>query len=211
MESLYLIFGLAAAMIGAIPLGTVNIAVINTTLKEGIHKTPKLITAAGIAEVLLAISALYFSMALSAFFQKNIWIHYVLAIIFILAAIFFLTRKRKLTLVSDLEENSKNLKTITGFSLGILNPPVIIYWILAIGFLNEQSSLSLNSHLSYIPLFLFAIGVFIGKTTTLFLFAKASNRLQQKMETLKESMPKIMGYALLIIAVLQIIKLLLPF
>ncbi len=203
MESLYLFLGIIAAAIGAIPLGAVNIAVINTTINEGIKKTPKLITAAGFAEILLALISLYFSMLLLPFFQNNSWIQYVIIALFLVAGTFFLKKKPQ----KEKEPKCSKLqfKMLTGFSLGVLNPPVIIYWMLAIAYLNEQS-IELNPKLPLLNLSLFAIGVFIGKISTLFVFAKASLKLKQKTNYISENTPKLIGFALLIVAMLQGIK-----
>ncbi|WP_459211387.1 LysE family transporter [Aquimarina rhabdastrellae] len=205
MESLYLFLGIVAAAIGAIPLGAVNIAVINTTLNEGIKNTPKLITAAGIAEILLALISLYFSMLLLPFFHNNSWIQYFIIILFLCAGVFFLLKKTKKNNTLHHENPKLQFKMLTGFSLGILNPPVIIYWMLAISYLNEQT-ITLNHNLPLFNLMLFITGVFIGKVTTLFAFAKVSSRLKKNTNSFSEKTPKIIGFALLIVAIVQGLK-----
>ncbi|QRM89183.1 hypothetical protein FG167_08030 [Lacinutrix sp. WUR7] len=58
----YLFLGFITAIIGALPLGTTNVAVINTTIKENIQSALKIIYTAALAEIILVIIALQFNL-----------------------------------------------------------------------------------------------------------------------------------------------------
>ena len=81
MIVLYFFIGLLSAIIGALPLGASNIAVINTTLKQNASQAFKIAITAGIAEVILSYYALHCNMAVKDFFNANQWIQILIAVI----------------------------------------------------------------------------------------------------------------------------------
>ena len=167
----YFFVGILASIVGALPLGASNIAVINTTLKQNSAQAYKIAIAAGIAEVALSLYALHCNIAVTNFINKNMWIQItiVLLLLFVGAFLFFKKHSGKSLKRKRLTQS----KYATGFLLGILNPPVLIYWIVAIGFLNKNHFvLSLQSSLSV--LFLFFAGIYLGKFLTLYFYSKFS-------------------------------------
>ena len=54
MIVIYFLIGILASIIGALPLGASNIAVINTTIKQNAKQAFKIAITAGIAEVVLS-------------------------------------------------------------------------------------------------------------------------------------------------------------
>ncbi|KAA1245884.1 LysE family transporter [Aquimarina sp. RZ0] len=207
MITLYLILGLLTAIIGALPLGAVNIAVINTTIKEDTKKAFKITIAAGVGEVFLALFALHCSLELSAFFENNQWIQAIIILVFLSIGVYFLIKK------NNSQPNKKQVKTkigkskfLTGFSLAFLNPPVIIYWIVAIALTNKHLfELTLSTPLT--ALFLFFCGVYFGKIITLYLYSKWGNRMSKKSDHSKDKLFRIIGIALIIISFAQGLKL----
>ncbi len=201
MIILYLLLGIMIAVVGAVPLGAVNIAVINASINEDIKKASYIALAAGVGEVLLAFFALHCSIQLSSFFQENPWIQVLFMIVFFLAGIYFIfqrnTKKPHLKL--------SNSKLLTGFSLALLNPPVIIYWILAISLINKYF-LELTIQNSISSLLLFFLGIYIGKISTLYLYGKWGNRMAEKQEGSKAKLYRIIGIALISISIFQSIK-----
>ena len=200
----YFFIGIFASVIGALPLGASNIAVINTTLKQNANQAFKIAIAAGIAEVILSFYALHCNTEVQNFIDNNMWIQVVIVLILLgVGAILFFKKQRKK------EYKRKSLvqsKYLTGFLLGILNPPVLIYWIVAIGFLNKSSfGLSLQSSLSV--LFLFFSGIYLGKLLTLYLYSKFSMVVKTKVHNINRVINKVTGVLLVVIAVFQVVKL----
>ncbi len=70
-----------------------------------------------------------------------------------------------------------------GFILGLVNPTVLIYWILVISYLNKKM-IYLNMTTRYFLLMLFLIGVFLGKVITLYGYGKFSNVLKVRLATI---------------------------
>ena len=204
MTLVYLFIGIFASFLGALPLGASNIAVINTTLKQNANQAFKIAIAAGIAEVILSFYALHCNTEVQSFIDNNMWIQVVIVLILLSvgAILFFKKEKKK-------EYKRKSLvksKYLTGFLLGILNPPVLIYWIVAIGFLNKSDfGLSLQS--SSLVLFLFFSGIYIGKLLTLYLYSKFSIVLKNRVHNINQAINKVTGVLLVVIAVFQVVKL----
>lgn len=208
MITFYLILGILIATIGALPLGAVNIAVINTTIKEDTQKAFRIALAAGIGEVLLAFFALHCSMELTGFFENNQWIQIITIIAFLIAGFYFLLHKKS----SNHQRKSKRIpfgtsKFLTGFSLAFLNPPVVLYWIIAISLINKHFfELSLQTSLAALSLFF--VGIYMGKISTLYLYSKWGNRMANKPGDSKTKLFRIIGIALICISLVQGIKLL---
>ena len=173
-----LILGFLTAILGALPLGTTNVAVINTTLKETIQSALKIVYPAAIAEVILVLIALYANATLLAFIDHNIWVQYSIAVILLVVGAFLFFRKKDSRVIKKTLKISKQL---LGFILGMVNPPVLIYWIIAISFLKKKMIyLDLSSEFTLLILFL--VGVFFGKVVTLYGFGKFSHQLKLKIK-----------------------------
>ena len=140
----YFFLGFITAVIGALPLGTTNVAVINTTIKESIQNALKIVYTAALAELILVLIALNFNMQIESFIGMNIWLQYTIAILLLaIGIILYLGRKE---CVKDENEECIIIKKrrfnpskqLLGFILGLVNPTVLIYWILVISFLRKK-------------------------------------------------------------------------
>lgn len=204
MIIVYLIIGIMASVLSALPLGASNIAVINTTLKQNAKQAFKIAITAGIAEVILSYYALHCNRVVKDFFNNNLWVQVVIVcLLFIIGGFLFFKKqsenkpkKRKLT----------QSKYATGFVLGIINPPVLIYWVIAFGILNNNDiMLSLQS--SFSVLFLFFSGVYIGKLLTLYVYSRISITIKNKVQNITFLINKVTGVLLVFIGFVQAIKL----
>ncbi|WP_298760906.1 LysE family transporter [uncultured Psychroserpens sp.] len=204
MIFIYFIIGILASVIGALPLGASNIAVINTTIKQNAKQAFKIAIAAGIAEVILSYYALHCNMVVRDFFDQNMWIQIVIVVILMAVGSFLIFKKNKER--ASKKKRLTSSKYATGFLLGILNPPVLIYWIVAFGIINNNDlMLSLGSPL--FVLFLFFAGVYIGKLLTLYLYSKFSIAIKNKVQNITLVINKVTGILLIVIGIAQAIKL----
>ncbi|MCD2260330.1 LysE family transporter [Psychroserpens luteolus] len=204
MIFIYFIIGVLASVIGALPLGASNIAVINTTIKQNAKQAFKIAIAAGIAEVILSYYALHCNMIVRDFFDQNMWIQIVIVVILMAVGSFLIFKKNKEK--SSRKKRLTSSKYATGFLLGILNPPVLIYWIVAFGIINNNDlMLSLGSPL--FVLFLFFAGVYLGKLLTLYLYSKFSIAIKNKVQNITLVINKVTGILLIVIGIAQAIKL----
>ena len=97
-------------------------------------------------------------------------------------------------------------KQMLGFVLGLVNPTVLIYWVLVISFLNSKM-FYLNSNIEKWALVLFVFGVFFGKTITLYAYGKLSHLLKTKMKSITTRINRIIGILLICVSVFQVLKL----
>ncbi len=204
MIGIYLLIGLCAAILSALPLGASNIAVINTTLKENAKQSFKIAASAGIAEVLLSYYALNCNQSIKDFFNTNLWIQMAIAgILFSVGGyLVFKKHSEKKSRTTALTQS----KYATGFLLGIINPPVLIYWVIAFGVLhNNNIMLSLQS--SFSVLFLFFFGVYIGKLITLYAYSKMSIIIKHKVKNITTVINKVTGVLLMGIGCIQALQL----
>ncbi|NER12591.1 LysE family transporter [Leptobacterium flavescens] len=201
---IYFFIGIIATFFGALPLGTVNISVINTTIKENMNTAMKIAFAAGFAEIILSFYALHCSMAVTGFISTNDWLQITLTVLVLCFGVFMLLKKQKE--VSEQKKSAFNSKYLSGFILGLINPPVLLYWIFVIEFLNRNNySLTMSDSLTLV--FLFFAGVYLGKVLTLYLYGKSSMLIKNKFANISKTVNKFIGILLIAIAAIQFIRL----
>ena len=207
MILLFLFIGFVTALVGALPLGTSNIAIINTTLKQNAKQAFKMATTAGIGEVILAYYALHYNMMVNDFFSTNQWLQVLIALLLLAigSILFFRNNKASKKTLSP-KHNLWHSKYASGLLLALLNPPVLVYWLLIYGIINSKvTMLSVASPLEI--LILFFGGVYIGKVFTLYLYSRFSLIIQTKFHNINTKINKITGTLLFSIGILQVVKL----
>jgi len=207
----YFFTGLFVAILGALPLGTVNVAVINTTIKENISSALKIVFPAAIGELFLIFIAILYYKRIQDFVVQNTWFQYIIAGVLILLGIILIFGKKNC--IKD--DNGECIRTKPrvllpkaglGFILGLLNPTVLIYWLYAISYLGDKM-IYVRINTTLILLVLFFIGAFIGKSTTLYGYGKCSYLLKMKIKNITATINKVIGSLLLLAALIQLIKL----
>ena len=94
MLFIFLFIGIMASILGALPLGASNIAVINTTLKQNTKQAFKIAITAGVAEVILSYYALHYNMLVNDFFATNQWLQITIAsVLLAIGAILFFKKQ----------------------------------------------------------------------------------------------------------------------
>ena len=209
---LYFFIGMIAAILGALPLGTTNVAVINTTIKENVQNALKIVYTAAAAELILVLIAIGFNMQIENFIDMNIWVQYTIVVILLAAGIVLIIGRKEC--IKD--ENDECViikkrririsKQMLGFILGLVNPTVLIYWILVISFLSKKM-IYLNTNVEISILILFLSGVFLGKVLTLYGYGKFSHMLKLRIKNITTSINRVIGILLICVSVFQITKL----
>lgn len=206
MIVLFLIAGCIASIIGALPLGASNIAVINTTIKHGKSNALKLIISASIAEVLLSYYALSYNMTVRDFFESHQWIQVLIALLLLFIGGFLFFKKTKTSKNKYKGQPPAKSNYIKGFFLGLLNPPVLVYWLIVFGLLNTNE-LMLSIKSPWLDLVLFFIGVYLGKFLTLYLFSTFSLVVKRKFSNVNAVINKFTGSLLFFVGIVQVAKL----
>jgi len=203
MLFIYFFIGFLASTLGALPLGASNIAVINTTLKQNVKQAFKIAVAASIGEVILSFYALHCNTVVQNFIDKNLWIQITIAILLLVIGSFLIFKKQ--SSASKKKTSLVNSKYATGLFLGLLNPPVLIFWIVAIGMINMHNySLTFQSPL--LVLVLFFVGVYLGKLFTLYTYSKFSVFVKSRSNNITLMVNKITGVLLILIGLVQTIR-----
>ena len=172
----------------------------------------KIVYTAAIAELILALTAMQFNMIIQDFINMNAWVQYsIVAILTAVGIVLIFFRKE---CVKDENEECVLIKKrripisklMLGFVLGLINPTVLIYWMLVISFLSKKM-IYLDLNIQAILLIAFFLGVFIGKISTLYGYGKFSNVLKTKVKNITNIVNRVIGILLLIVAVFQLLKL----
>ncbi|GAB5401590.1 MAG: hypothetical protein Aureis2KO_31750 [Aureisphaera sp.] len=202
----YSIIGLIMAALGGAAPGASNLAVIKTTTKDSFEKGMQIAIGAGLGEMMLAFMALCYSSFLSNFFQMNTWIQVSFMVLFLIAGMVFLMngkiawpkKPKKPIQVS-------NSKLATGFALSVLNPPVLLFWILGIS-ITQKHLIPLSDMSPISVLTLFFLGVFLGKIAILYLYAKLGKEWGRKEKSDPTKLNRMIGIVLIVLASVQGIR-----
>ena len=204
---LYAFSGFAASALGAIPPGAVNLSVVYTTLNKGAKYALPIIVAAAIGELILSFLALHCTMFVEDYIQKNIFIQYVIAVLLIGVGMLMLFKKKTSTTPQKKKKNSAFFK---GLLLSVLNPPVLVFWLIAFAYLASNTQVMVRIGLLKLTL-LFFMGVFIGKIFTLWLYLQLSKRIEKKAKNITKIVNKSIGLLVLVLGLIQLIRLLFDF
>lgn len=194
---LYLFVGFLACLLGTIPFGPINLAVVKTTLDYDRRSGIEIALAASIIEMLQALIAIFFGMLISSFLDENVFVKFFLAFIFIALAIFIFTRKPEPTLE---KEPSRPLSFFrNGLIIAGLNPQAVPFWIFAL------ATISQYFEFQYMGLTLigFLLGVFIGKLVALYGFVVASTYLKAHLQESSTVVNRLLATILLFIGLSQ--------
>jgi threonine/homoserine/homoserine lactone efflux protein len=212
MTITYFFIGLLAAVVGALPLGTTNVAVINTTIKENFKNALKIVYTAALAEIILVVLAISFNKNVESFLQMNLWLQYTIVAILIIVGIVLVIGKKECIkdengeCIYIKERRIKISKQLLGFILGLVNPTVLVYWILVVSFLNNKM-FYLSTQSEPVAIIIFLLGVFIGKVVTLIGYGKFSFLLKVKIKNITTVINRVIGCVLICISLAQFVKL----
>jgi len=200
---LYGFSGFVAAALGALPPGAVNLSVVYTTLNKGAKKALPIILAAAIGEIILSFLALHCTMFVEDYIQNNSFIQYVIALLLIVVGSLML-RKKKAN--EGVKKKKKDNAFFKGLLLSVLNPPVLVFWLLAFAYLASNTAVMVRIGLLKLTLIFFA-GVFIGKMFTLWGYLQLSKRIEKRAKDITKVINKGIGALVLILGIIQLVKL----
>ena len=201
MESpfLYLFVGFLACLLGTIPFGPINLAVVKTTVDYDRRSGIEIACAASIIESLQALIAICFGALISSFLDANVSVKFFLAFIFIALAIFIFTRKPEPELTLKKQQSRPLSFFRKGLIIAGLNPQAVPFWVFAL------AAISQYFEFQYMGLTLagFLLGVFIGKLVALYGFVVASTYLKTRLQESSTLVNRLLAVILLFIGLNQ--------
>lgn len=199
----YFLMGLLGAGIAGAPPGAANIVVVKTSMQSSLQKALIIAIGAGLGEVTLSLIALHCNMEFSDYFATHPWIQITVFIAFFLVGLFFLMKDRLPQ--TNTPRTPRGLKTsrfVKGFLLAAINPPVLIFWVLAF-LLFHKYLLSISDMSTASVLLLFFTGVFLGKVLVLYFYGKWGKKLEQSSGNSNKVVHRFIGVALLAVSIVQ--------
>jgi threonine/homoserine/homoserine lactone efflux protein len=197
---LHLFLGLVAGVIVTIPLGPVNLLVVNTTVSKNLKAAMVLASAASIMELLKPILAIYFSWLITRHIESNMYIQFSVVLAFILIGLYFLLKKNS----SQKSYNNKRElpEFLKGVLVSFLNIPALPFWILVLAYC--ESTVGFDFSISTVGLFL--AGVFSGRFGTLWLYARLSQYISERSSLIALWLDHIIAILFFILALVQAIR-----
>lgn len=203
MIVLFFLIGLVISVIAAAPPGAANILVMNTVTRRSLHAAVYVMVGAGAGEVLLSLIALHCTSNFANYFEQNMWIQISVFVLFIVVGGFFLLRNRiRLFPPTRSLKISRTPKFITGFLLAFLNPPVLIFWVLAFSLIHKYM-LGITDMSPTATIVLFFLGVYLGKVAALYFYGKWGKRFKANDGASATKKDLFVGIGLLTVGILQ--------
>ncbi len=194
--------GLTACFLGAIPLGTINLGVIATTVKKGYMQGLMFSLGASFIEIFQAGIALLFGHLIQQFLHRHPIVPVLIASLFLGLGFYFMLRKTNPTLTTNTATGGVLSNFLKGMGVAVVNPQAIPFWLFVLAFLAPYQVLQLTSAMA----FYFLTGVFTGKMLALYGFTKLSNYLQYHLTKSCATIDKIAGTVFITLGVIQLFK-----
>jgi threonine/homoserine/homoserine lactone efflux protein len=193
--------GLLAGILGTIPLGPVNLLVINTTVNKNLRAAMVLASAATIMELIKPLLAIYFSWLITRHIQSNMYIQLTVVLAFLLIGLYFLLKKNTAYKVDNRRELPAFMK---GILISFLNIPALPFWIFVVAYC--EGTVGFNFSLATVGLFL--AGVFSGRYLTLWMYARLSEYISERSSLIALWLDRIIAVLFFVLAVIQVLRVL---
>jgi len=193
----YLLVGMIACFIGTIPFGPINLTVVKTTVDHNRLRGTEVALAASLIEILQALIAISFGMVISSYLESNVVIKIILALVFIVLAVFIYIRESQPAFsAADIQQESFFKK---GLLIAVFNPQAVPFWIFALATISQYSDFE------YVGVYLacFLLGVFAGKLIALYGFVIASDYLKSHLQKSSKMVNRLLAGVLLLIGLSQ--------
>jgi len=192
-------YGLLACFIGGLPLGMINLSVINITLKKSYSSAIRFALGSSLVEILEASIAVIFGIAIDDFLEENKEIELVIFAAFVGLGIYFLVKKPRPVYYDD-SSSRKTSEFVKGITVAMLNPQAIPFWLFALAIVAPYHIINFIGS----NLYFFLGGVFIGKMLSLIIFAKGALYIKAHLSRHSQIIDRTMGAIFIIIGMIQV-------
>jgi len=192
---IYFIIGFLSCVIGAVPLGLVNLSVAKAAIYSDINTAKQMALGASFVEFLFALLAVLFGNFLVKNIAGNPLLNYGVIIALLLVSLVFFFKKGK-----ELPSKGSNSRTfLRGVFLNLISIQVLFFWLIAISLIAENDFLP-NSPIEIV---LFLSSVFLAKFAVLRFYILVGQKLFLKSELIASNINKVIGGVLVFAAVFQ--------
>ena len=195
-------YGLIACFIGGIPLGIINMSVINITVKKSAQSAYQFALGSSLVEILEASVAVIFGLAIEGFLRENQLLQFIIFFVFVLLGVYFILKKPK-PIFYESASNKKSSEFVKGIVVALLNPQAIPFWLFALAFVAPYHIIDFVGS----NLYFFLGGVFIGKLLALIAFTKGAKYIKSHLVQSSRIIDRTMGSIFIIIGLVQVLRL----
>lgn len=197
----YFLIGLITCVIAALPLGLVNLSVIDTILNQTKKNARTISLGAAVIEILFASIALFFGSKVKDFFVENLYVSLFILAVLIASALYFFFRKQKL----QYSNNSNSHYFLKGLFLNSISLQVLSFWLIVVLYFYTEKWIEFD----LLPLTFLIVGVFAGKMLTLEFYVYIAIKAKYKIQKLPLYTNKIMSLIFIVLSVIQIFRIIL--
>jgi threonine/homoserine/homoserine lactone efflux protein len=195
----YLFLGVLVVSIGALPVGLVNLSVVDASINMNIRKSMKIAYGAALVEIVFALIALFMGAILSDYLDKNSWVKLTVSGVLIISSIVFFFRKAKL---KNKEIDRLSFGFLKGVFLNLISIQVLLFWLIAVSYLSVRDLFPTT----FSQGLLFVVGVWLGKLAVLRVYAVLGKKVAAHSQMLSKNINRIIGSVLMLVALIQLIK-----
>ncbi|MBX9850683.1 MAG: LysE family transporter [Cytophagaceae bacterium] len=195
--------GFIVSFLGSIPIGTVNLAVIQTTININLRAGIFFALGATLIELMYSIIAIKFIAALLDNVQIGITIQMISVPVFIILGIFYFRKREQ----AKMEQQKGRKSFYNGLVIGLINPLQIPFWIAYGSFLLSKKWIINDDFLINI----FIVGICFGTLMVLCLIAVISKKIVDRIELQTRLVNKTIGLVLIGLAIYQTVAISLHF
>ncbi len=200
---IYLFFlGATLSFLGTIPLGPINLSVVDATIKYHIRAAFWMAGGAALVEICNSFIALYCNTYISQVIDKGIWTRLVTAIFFLIFGLIIFFKKNRSGANEEVVQKS-NHHFLKGIGVALLNLQAIPFWIYIFATLKSLHPGGFGPQMAISEICWLLMGVASGKFMALIGFGWLSQLIKQRANSIQGYMNKIIGCILIIIGVVQ--------
>jgi len=195
-----IIIMILASVIAALPLGLVNLSVMNISYKKGLHSAMKVAGGAAIIEIFFVLAAIFAGKLINKAVQNSTWVQWIFIAIPVFTGLFFLWKKNRYKTTS----NQNNNHFLHGLLLNIISVQVLLFWIFAYTLINNAFPFQENINAGVLSAIL--IAVWLTKIVVLWVYAKLSHIILRKFNFITSCINQVIGLILIFTGILQYFK-----
>lgn len=198
-SAIYLLIAIAATIIGAVPLGLVNLSVVDAALKNDSRSAMQIAHGASVVEIIFALVALLAGAKLSPLFDGNPVVRYFVFTVLVISGLFFWFKKNR---VKSNPNSRKSAGFVKGILLNLVSIQVLLFWLLVATVLSAKQFIPST----FSEMLFFIAGVWLTKMAVLKAYAFLAKKVVSRAQKISANINQIIAIVLMAVAIVQFIK-----